>query len=863
MDNTREKVYLAALLHDIGKFYQRADKPLSDKQNELSEESKKIADLICPLTNSGNFGYQHCIWTHQFLQDKENVFKNVPNLIDNKFDTTSENTFYRLSSFHHKPSTELEALISMADWWSAGIDRRESLEQESGSTNNVDWGKSRYKKIPLYSVFNGIFKKNYHYAFGLRKLSIDEKDFFPKNIASVSDGIKENEYSKLWDSFTEEFNLLPTDSFEGFAESLMFILKKYTWCIPSNTTDMANVSLFDHLKTTAAFADCLYIYKQEQPDDFVFSNNRLTIKEDAKPVVLVGGDLSGIQKFIYNIASRKAAVSLKGRSFYLQLLIDSIIQRIISHADIQATLAHVVYSSGGKFYMLLPNTKKVLQALKTLKKEIETEIWNQHNGQLIVNLDYVPFSYDNKNKGLCFENKKNQPIGELWRTLADKLTLQKNQKFKNIISENYCKLFEPQTVDEKSKVCAVTGIESSSCVAIDSREKEKTFVLPIVKKQSELGNTLKDADFIITYKGDGKNDYLNNRAKFHISCVGIDNYLFDRKELVDNNADFRTISSADVCRVKAINQSLFLVTLKGQKCGYGFQFYGGNKQAQISGYDKTFEELADNSYLGILRMDVDNLGKIFIEGLPDEDKSFAAYSTLSFMLDYFFSGYLNTIREKYKDDVNILYSGGDDVFAIGKWDRLIDFAEDIRKSFHKFVGREDISISGGITLVDEKFPIAKAAQMAGEAEDAAKKYKNSAKNAFNMFGESILWTEEEFGYVKNYKNQFVELIDNQNMSRGILHKLMIYAEMVKTNTQIEENLKNGIDDKRKTNMSYLWHTAYYLTRYIKQYDKNSEIKNFCTDLRDKQLSNTENYRLISLAARWAELTLRDKNEYKQ
>lgn len=31
------------------------------------------------------------------------------------------------------------------------------------------------------------------------------------------------------------------------------------------------------------------------------------------PLLFVGGDLSGIQKFLYNITSRKAAVSLKGR----------------------------------------------------------------------------------------------------------------------------------------------------------------------------------------------------------------------------------------------------------------------------------------------------------------------------------------------------------------------------------------------------------------------------------------------------------------------------------------------------------------------------------------------------------------------
>ena len=33
--------------------------------------------------------------------------------------------------------------------------------------------------------------------------------------------------------------------------------------------------------------------------------------------LFVGGDLSGIQNFLYNITSRHASVSLKGRSAYL------------------------------------------------------------------------------------------------------------------------------------------------------------------------------------------------------------------------------------------------------------------------------------------------------------------------------------------------------------------------------------------------------------------------------------------------------------------------------------------------------------------------------------------------------------------
>ena len=237
-------------------------------------------------------------------------------------------------------------------------------------------------------------------------------------------------------------------------------------------------------------------------------------------------------------------------------------------------------------------------------------------------------------------------------------------------------------------------------------------------------------------------------------------------------------------------------------------------------------------------MDVDNLGSIFIKGLPNESRSFAAYSTLSFLLDYYFSGYLNTIRDKdeYRDYVNILYSGGDDVFAVGKWDKLLLFAEEIRRSFQEFVGRPDITISAGIAFVNSKFPISKAAQLAGEAEDNAKKYRinNKIKNAINIFGESVSW-ENEFEYVKEHKKQFVNHITNSDMPKSILHKIIEFYEI-----------------KKRGDYSYAWNMAYFITRF-----KNGNYADYCDVLQAEILNNDRNFALIVVAARWAELELKN------
>ena len=124
-----------------------------------------------------------------------------------------------------------------------------------------------------------------------------------------------------------------------------------------------------------------------------------------------------------------------------------------------------------------------------------------------------------------------------------------------------------------------------------------------------------------------------------------------------------------------------------------------------------------------------------------------------------------------------------------------------------------------------------------------------------MFGESVSWNGE-FEYVKSYKEQFVTLVEKCGLSRGVLHKIMTYAAIVKENQTIEEENKNG-NYKRKPDMSYLWHAAYYLTRFMGKEKDNKVVYDFCKDLRDKQLVKTDNYRLVSLAARWAELELRE------
>ena len=477
--------------------------------------------------------------------------------------------------------------------------------------------------------------------------------------------------------------------------------------------------------------------------------------------LFVGGDLSGIQKFLYNISSKKAAVSLKGRSYYLRQLMENVCSDIKRAVEANgARTVEVIYSSGGKFYLLTDNTPQIVRAVETCAKQAKQKLWEEHKGQLGLNISYVAFNEHSDGTVDCQDALRQKP-GYLWKIVNADFAHQKNQKFKDLLTENYQDFFDAIPVGGKPKVCAVTGIESSDCVRMPAEDKdEEMYVLPSVYEQIQLGKELRLQE--------------------------------------------------------------------------GF---------------KNFEEYADSTDLGILRMDVDGLGKRFIEGF----NSISEYKTFSKRLVAFFEDETSKIQQEpvFKSYLNIIYAGGDDLFVVGRWDKVIDFAERIHQETKDRFGSDGISISGGIAVVQPKYPISKAAELAGDAENAAKQFRNGEKNAFHMLGKTVSW-DKEFDYVKNFKQQFVSLIENYDLSKGILHKLMLYSSIADRNKILR---KEG----KPEDFSYIWHISYYLTRYMKRYESNQAVCDFCRLLRDREINyrNGRNLELIALAARWAELELKD------
>ena len=114
------------------------------------------------------------------------------------------------------------------------------------------------------------------------------------------------------------------------------------------------------------------------------------LEKNPDSLLLIGGEMAGIQDFIYDIVRKAAAKNLKGRSFYLQLVVDSIVMSLIETLEI--TPEHIIYASGGGFYIIAPNTDVNQTKITDFRVATTQKLFEQHGISLGFSLDFVVIS---------------------------------------------------------------------------------------------------------------------------------------------------------------------------------------------------------------------------------------------------------------------------------------------------------------------------------------------------------------------------------------------------------------------------------------------------------------------------------------
>lgn len=783
MDEKHKKDYqavvLGALLHDIGKFYQRATRNVRERHTKLGEA----------------------------------VFQNYFREALSKFFSPDElNTIEGGIGNHH----DYAEYITPADWLSAGMDRIPLEDEEKGDPS----------KARLLSVFDNISLGNHisgnKYSYDLKVLSLNKNEIFPQQFQSDIDLSKQ--YSYLWDNFIKELKCFNVTNLKAYIRSLYYLLLKHTWCIPSAAyKSEPDISLFEHVKSTAAIAGCLYHHKKAD-------------EGNDKEFMLVGGDISGIQNFIYRITKSQGikgiSKMLRGRSFYLFLLQEVITKYIIEQTSLLIT--NILFCGGGRFELLLPNTNEVKNVVKEFRNDINKWLFELYDGELGIVIEKMEADKDELSD-----------YGNLLQKLDKKLTMAKKKKYLSFIKEpSFC----VEGINKKDivKICRVCNISKTT-----SDEPCK-----ICNLHKGIGKRLPRTSYLIYTKESA------NIEGYPIPFGKFGNVYFLDKDYQLKDIWFESDTILDIQKINDLDN------IKA-----GFCFIGNTAPIAKEGFsvgsdqedeDKSvkagdvlsFEMIADASIgdkrMGVLKMDVDHLGLIFAIGLEEEQnptrKSISRIYTMSRSVDMFFGGYINKIcddiyrewmkesnwkhRNKVEHIFYIVYSGGDDLLIIGSWSEIPKLAKKIRDEFKEYTCNNlDINISAGIFFCKPKYPISRAANIASEQLETS---KDNKRNRITLFSDTVEWSGKDklcIDELLDYGEYLYRLINSGKLPRGFVHGLL----------RKHKQYNKGQDP------NFIPAIIYQLTRNVKDNELRNELKaKLITDMRSffKHIKIPASYALL-------------------
>ncbi|MBC7254368.1 MAG: type III-A CRISPR-associated protein Cas10/Csm1 [Actinobacteria bacterium] len=702
----KDKLVLGALLHDIGKLVQRADaRPTSKTHSEFGAE---------------------------WLEKHESL-----------------RGFSDFARYHHSPSeygeTVLLGLLHLADWLAAG----ERLEPDSETEKTV-WE----RELLLLSLFSKISSQEERVTdprdARYYELVPASQLVFPKRLGEVERrGSREN-YGALLVGMEGDIKALGPNV--GI-NSVLFLLEKYLSFVPSYTRHAVenplldpDISLYDHCKLTAAIALCLFLYCGGRWGRDMDGWSRETLEnilsgltkegkgqesggagglKDELAFLLVDIDLSGIQNFIYNISTKRAARSLRARSFYLEVLCEDLAHEVLERCGLERP--NLLLSGGGRVRILAPNLDEVKSKLRDVEREAN-EFLGALGGGLAANISWVEM----RGTDMVITPEGGSALRGVLERLAAESELRKQTRAAEAIEEGMeLGPFEP--LREECRICHVETAEPKALAGEEG--EEPLLICPTCEGLVSLGGDLKRLRCIYLEPREGVGEPRGIRIDLP----------FSRLAWKDTPAQVRLA---------------LVLRERWEAYSYRGKEYVGFAIPSYEHEASTFQEMAEESVgevrLGVLRMDVDDLGKVFSEGIPESQLSFTRYSVLSRMLNRYFREYLPAVLAVEAEGLDtfafferppdkrraaeIIYSGGDDLFIVGAWNDILEAAFDISSAFEMYTCENpSLHISGGLVVHAHDHPLYRLATLSEAEEGRAKGLPG--KNAFCLFGREAAWSE--------------------------------------------------------------------------------------------------------------------------
>ncbi|PNZ25817.1 type III-A CRISPR-associated protein Cas10/Csm1 [Staphylococcus rostri] len=659
--NKKTTLMYGSLLHDIGKIVYRSNQHSFAK----GTHSKLGADFLSQFKKFDNKEILECIRYHHYKE-----LKNA------------------------KVADDSNAYITyVADNIASGIDRRDVIEEgeESQSQHKLKFDKF----TPLYSVFNVVNSENKDVSDGKLHFENEKHLSYPS-----SEPLKytSSQYNELVNDMTLDIrHKLKVNS--SFFPSFLQWTESLWQFVPSSTNknQLIDISLYDHSRITCAIASSMYDYFEENHitnyKKALFSSYDTTKKfYQEKAFILLSMDMSGIQEFIYNISGSKALKSLRSRSFYLELMLEVIVDQFLDSVNLSR--ANLLYTGGGHAYLLLPNTDGLKKQVLKFSDYLKEWFMKEFTTDLSISIAYEPCSGEDL-------MNTNGEYKNIWRNLSLKLSDKKAHKY---TAADILKFNKGQSDGER---------ECKECLRSDISINDDG-LCSICEGIINISNDLRDKSFFI------------------LADEGILKMPFDKKVyVIDDEAAEKLTSEHPDIQIYSKNNPYVGVGVSRNLWMCDYDYASTHSQSKDKGISSYVDRLEGVQRLGVLRADVDNLGNTFINGIPEKYNSISRTATLSRQLSLFFKYELNNILEELK--ITSIYSGGDDLFLVGAWDDIVKASIEIREHFRMFtLGK--LTLSAGIGIFHDKYPISKMAFETGQLEGYA---KTGEKN------QVALWTEEK------------------------------------------------------------------------------------------------------------------------
>ena len=765
MDDNALITAAAAMMHDIGKLTKEGGPAIT------TDYENKNAGLYQPLY-SGRYTHDHVLYTARFIEEAQNW---LPPQFSGRIDDSNQ-SFINLAARHHKPETSWEWIIAVSDRISSGWDRAKFESEYNAAINWRD-----YRKTRLLPAFEHLLRDNaeyltnydsYKYCYPLQEIS--PTAIFPvlkKEGAPANDAAARDEYRRLYENFLADLKGLRhrEENLALWLDHFDSLLLIHTSAVPAARagTVIPDVSLYDHARATAAIAASLYIYHRDQN-----SMTEESVRNESSPVfLLIGGDFYGIQNYIFSDsgeARKSRSKILRGRSFAVSLICELAADLICRVIGLPST--SVLLNAAGKFTIIAPNTAQARQAVAGAEEKINSWLIDVSTGESALGISTVAAApadfvagrfiavYDRLTEAMAerkfrkfdlrrhggtvkgFLNKFNNELKPpLCPYCGKRPSSPASESFKSVRDDKslcaICRdhIFLGENIVKKNRIAVTAADAELSSEDLRLQEPifgcyQAAFIEGGLSKLAKSGKLLKCWDISINPAGKASRDVT---ARFLNGYVPVyrDDDLYDERILEGPKADAKKEEMIDDIR---------------------------------EGRPKTFEHIAAKALnpqsdgerrytgiqaLGILKADVDQLGLIISCGMADKQFTLSRVAALSRQLHFFFAVYLPHLLATVPDyrDIYTVFAGGDDLFLIGPWNRIVNLTGFLKDRFAEYVcHNEHIHFSAGISIQKPHTPLDKIAAAAEEALQNAKTghpEKGERGNCINLFGESATWKD--------------------------------------------------------------------------------------------------------------------------